>query len=470
MMRKTNRRSEGRSCTPRGVAWLIVVLVGPAPAVAQVAPGDTAAAVEPTCRVLGRVLDADSGDPVAGASVWLERADDAVFLAGTGSSRDGSYAIETPACDAAVLRVTMLGYVDAAEPIAFDGADRILQVTIRLERDPVEVEELRVEIPRSLRLRDVGFYARKAWVESTGKDLGQFLDPEEVEGRSAAIHTVRGIVAGTRIRFIYGSGGCAPSYYIDGNRFRSDSSALRLLEYGLRPRDVEGIEIYRPIHGSVPEEYRDPNSNTCGAVVVWTKLGGPGEAPPIEVELCDPSDDPEGVSFGGVVTDVLTGVRLPAAYITLTAGADDPDRVDTTELETVADEDGRYRYCDLVDWPATLRARYGTVTAAPFGIDPERSGPGYWAVDLEVGVVRHGAIVGVVAGEGVELTGIEVALEGTDRAVRPNDRGYFEIRALLPDDYVVVVRRGGEILVRREVSIRSGSTEMVTLDLEVPRS
>jgi len=463
----------------RRARLLLALLAAPAPVLAQAAQ-DTTASEERTCRVLGRVLDADSGNPIAGASLWLESADGAAFIAGRGSSRDGSYAIETPACEPAVLRVTMLGYLAAAESIDFDGADGIRQVTIRLERDPVAVEELRVEIQRSLRLRDVGFYARKAWVESTGKDLGQFLDPREVEGRSAAIHTVRGIIASARISGIYG--GCpggGPSYYIDGNRFHSDSSALRMLRYGLKPGDIEGIEIYRPIFGSVPEEYRDANSTTCGAIVVWTKLGPPGTAPPIEVELCEPSDEPDGISFGGVVTDELTGVHLPAAYVTLTTGGSGgasasgrpraSDRADAKEIETIADEEGRYRYCDLEGWPATLRAQYGSSTAAPFEIDPKRAGPGYWEVDLKVGVVGRGAVVGVVAGEGIDPTGTEVALEGTDRAVRPNDRGYFEIGDLLPDDYVVIVRRGDEILLRREISIRSGSTEVVTLDLDVPR-
>ncbi|MFV1988801.1 MAG: carboxypeptidase regulatory-like domain-containing protein, partial [Gemmatimonadota bacterium] len=446
---------------------VIVLLAVPTPTIAQAGAADTTEAGNQVCRVFGRVLDAASGDPVVGASVWLESADDGLFLAGRETSTDGSFSMETAACEPALLRVTMIGYTDAADPVSFDGADRLRSVTIRLGRDPIALEELRVEIPRSLRLRDAGFYARKAWVEASGKDLGQFLDPREVEGRSAAIQTVMGIVGDARISTIYGRcPGGGPSYYIDGRWWRADRAAIRMLRYGILPEDIEGIEIYRPIHGSVPEEYRDPNSSTCGAVVIWTKEAEAAEAPQIEVELCEPSDDPQGISFGGVVSDELTGVRLPASYVTLTI-IGDGDREDR-EVETIADDDGRYRYCDLGAWPSTVQARYGSATAEPFGIDSGRARAGYWEVDLKLGVVRPASVVGVVTGQDLDVTGVEVSLEGTEVAVAPDDRGYFEIHDVMPGDHVVAVRRGEEILIRRDVSLRSGATEAVTLDLDVP--
>ncbi|MDH3734118.1 MAG: carboxypeptidase-like regulatory domain-containing protein [Gemmatimonadota bacterium] len=459
--RTTRGRRRVREDVP--LFLLVALLAGSAP---EVAAQDPAANPDGAseCRVFGQVLDAESGDPVVGALVWLEAADDASFLAGRETSPDGSFSMETAACEPAVLRVDMIGYVDATEPVTFDGDDQMRAVTIRLERSPIELEELRVEVDRSLRLGDVGFYARKAWVQASGDDLGEFYDPEEIEGRSQAFHTVTAVISNSRIRFMYGTG-CGPSYYIDGRWWRSDSAAVRMLEYGIQPKDIEGIEIYRPIQGSVPEEYRDPNSNTCGAVVVWTKESGPAEAPQIEVELCEPSDNPDGISFGGIVTDELTRVHLPASYVTLTTARQDDE---PKEMETIADEDGRYRYCDLEAWPESVRARYGTATAEPFPIDPAREQAGYFEIDLMLGVVRPGSVVGVVAATDVDLTGTDVALEGTDLAVAPDQRGYFEIHDVMPGEHVVIVRRGDETLVRRNVSIRSGSTEAVTLDVGVP--
>jgi hypothetical protein len=330
------------------------------------------------------------------------------------------------------------------------------QVTIRLMPDPVAVEELRVDIPRSIRLRNVGFYARKAWEESTGKDLGEFYDFEEVGGRAAGGASALAMARNSRIRWIYG--GCTPSIYIDGIWFRSERRVVNMLSYGLLPKAIEGMEVYRSIWGAVPQEFRDPNSNTCGAIVVWTKVGAPGKAPPIEVELCEPSDDPDGISFGGVVTDRLTGVTLPAAYVTLTH--DGADVADTTGMRTVADEDGVYRYCDLEVWPATLQAQYGPTVAEAFEVDRDRAGPGYWAVDLTVGAVRHGTLVGVVD-ESIDPKGTNVTLEGTDRNAYPNERGYFEIVDLIPDDYVMILKRGDDELLRRDVSITSVGTTKV---------
>lgn len=435
-----------------------------APPITAAAQEDTDESDDDVCRVFGRVLDSVSGDPVSGASIWLE-GEDGRFVAGRQSSADGSYSLVTAECESAILRVTMIGYEDHSEPFAF-GQDLLRAVTVELTRAPVAVDPLTVDVARSLRLQDVGFYARKAWVESTGKDLGEFYDPEEIEGRSQSFFTVTGIVSGSRMRFMYGSGdGCGPSFYIDGKWWRNAGAAMRMLDYGILPKDIEGIEIYRPIWGSVPAEYRDPNSTSCGAIVVWTKLSRPSEPPRIEVKLCTPSNDPNGISFGGVVSDDVTGVSLPASYVTLTVSRyGGPEE----EIETVADENGTYRYCDLGGWPSSVQARYGSFAAEPFAIDSTRRAPGYWEVDLKLAVVRTGSVVGVVEGGRAGLDRMEVVLEGTGLSATPNDEGFFEIHDIHPGDYAVVVRRGDEILARRDVSVRSGATEAVTLAMDVP--
>ncbi|MDX1394679.1 MAG: carboxypeptidase-like regulatory domain-containing protein [Gemmatimonadota bacterium] len=441
-------------------AALCVLIALPSSTYAQAAPAEAASSAA-ECRILGRVLDADTDEGIAGASLWLERSADGAFVAGRQTSADGSFAIETAICEPAILRVTMIGYLEAEVPIDPGGPDRTQAVTVRLERDPVELDVLVVEVPRSTRLADVGFYARKAWIESLEEDMGQLYDLEEVEARTP--RTVGALISGSRIRGLYG-GPCPPAIFIDGIWFRSDSAALRMLDYGIRPWEVEGVEIYRAVHGAVPEEFRNPISNVCGAAVVWTKIAEPAEPPQIEVELCEPSDDPDGISFGGVITDELTGVPLPASYVTLTILG---EGTNDQEVETIANEDGRYRYCDLGTWPSSVQARYGSTIAEPFEIDGSRAAPGYWEVDLKLAVVRTGSVVGAVVGlePGAE---VEVALDDTPHTASLDDDGYFEIHDVMPDDYSLVVRRGEDVLLRREVSIRSAATETVTLDLDVP--
>jgi hypothetical protein len=456
-------RSPSRRAFPgTGIVGLVyLLLASPAQTTAQTElPGDD------VCRVFGRVVDAITGDPVAGVSIWLEGADE-VFLVGRQSSTDGSYALETSECGEALLRATMIGYVDFAEAVTFDGGGRRV-VTIRLERDPVEVEALTVDITQSARLRDVGFYAREAWVEASGKDLGQFYDTDEFAARAAAGGNTLGIAMSARVRRIYSSS-CTPSFYVDGVWFRAPGRAARWLRYGIQPKDIEGIEVYRAIHGSVPEEYRDPNSNTCGAVVVWTKKAPPAQVPRLEVELCAPSDDPNGISFGGVVADDVTGVHLPASYVTMMVTRFGKEKED--EIETVADAEGRYRYCDIGGWPSSLQAQYGTITAEAFEVDSTRAAPGYWEVDLKLAVIRTGSVVGVVGGvEGGPdaLAAIEVSVEDADLPASPDGEGYFEIHDIMPGDHTVTVRRGDEVLVRREITVRSGATEVLTLTPDVP--
>lgn len=425
---------------------------------------DDAVVGDGVCRIIGRVIDDLDERPIGNASLWLESD---VFVAGAGSAADGSFRIETPDCRSGMLNVTMLGYVPAAEPITFDGDGQTLRVTIRLVRDPVEVEALEVEIPTSLRLRDVGFYARKAWEESTGKDLGQFFDREEMEGRAMTGASALAIASSSRIRTIYrahtfGAITCEPSIYIDGIRYRTYRRGAAMLAYGLRTREVEGIEVYRPIWGAVPVEFRDNNSSNCGAYVVWTRAGRRGSAPRIEVELCEPAEDPLGISFGGIVRDGATGVVLPASYVEMTtrSNAGGPD-----VIETIADENGEYRFCDLERWPATLQAEYGPSVAEPFAIDEGRAAPGYWAVDLEVPVAQTGAIVGVLTGGAFDPAETEVLLKGHGTTLQPTESGYFEFLDLSPGAYELIVRRGEEVVLRRNVTIRSGIREVLTLEL-----
>lgn len=228
------------------------------------------------CRLAGRIVDAATGEPIGGASVWLERPSGVGegLQAARTVGEDGAYLMDFIPCMSYVLRVSMLGYEAADVSVDMRGGGAY-EATIRMSRAPIELEELRVEVPRSTLLADAGFYARKAWVESTGDDLADFYDPAEVEGRTRAIHTVPALYGRSRIRFIYGPGGCLhPSVYIDGRRFRApDRRFAERLDMRVSTNDVEGVEIYRPMSTAIPMEFRDGDSASCGLVLIWTKRG-----------------------------------------------------------------------------------------------------------------------------------------------------------------------------------------------------
>lgn len=304
------------------------------------------------CRLIGTVVDDASGEPISSASVWVEDPESGRFLRGVASSAAGGFQLELPACVPVIMRVQTLGYRPVTEALeAPTGAARV--VTVRLERAPLEVEELDVEIGRSDRLAGVGYYTRQAWVESTGEDFADFYDPEEVSGRARTQHSLTEIVGSSRINFLYPSS-CRPSYYVDGERVRRAFNFSGWLNLLARPSDVEGIEIYRPMHGAIPDEFREANSNMCGAILVWTKRT---TIPRVDVELCEPTHSAGERTLSGVVTDRLTGVPLPAARVRL--GVDEG-----VEVETITDGQGRFRFCDVAAEPLWIQARYGEATGA----------------------------------------------------------------------------------------------------------
>ena len=227
---------------------------------------------EGVCRVYGTVIDADLATPVAGASVWLERtAGRSGLQAARTTSTAGTFQFDLQRCDPLLLRVQIIGFADSEELLDFSGGPGAYEITIRLRRTPVELEELRVEVGSSLRLQEAGFYARRAWVESTGRDYGDFFEPDDVAGRARAIHSVGAMAMRSRIRFVYG--GCRPSVYIDGRRHPRRSNFWEWVDMHVKPEDVEGMEIYRSTSAAVPMEFRDFESSRCGALVIWTKNG-----------------------------------------------------------------------------------------------------------------------------------------------------------------------------------------------------
>lgn len=475
---RRSRISHLRATLPRlallAGAGAPVVLGGAAPLAAQ---------AEERCRILGTVVDADLGEPVAGASVWLEPLDGGpVLLAARTTTAEGTFLFELETCRPARIRVRMIGFGEPEGDLEIDGTPGDQEVTIRIPRRPLEVEELRVEVARSQRLRDVGFYARKAWEESTGRDYGEFYEEDDVTGRARAYHDVTTVALSSRIHFLYRAGPLCrgPSFYIDGRRFPERRNFTGWIDQRIKPSEVEGMEIYRPLSSAVPMEFRDYNSSRCGAVAIWTKRGV-ADPPQIEVELCVPADAGGAVTLEGTVSDALTGVRLPAAYVTLATDPPVADPSGSGGLRAVADADGRFRFCDLEVTPVSLEASYGPVSGPlvpieraasdPAAAEANPGAPGAGPairLDLQVPVTAPGTLVGrlVLAGDLAWSDDLEVVLEGTAWRARPDSTGAVRFEEVPPGDYELAVLRGGETALVRPVSVRSGEVEEVTLEIE----
>ena len=119
-----------------------------------------------------------------------------------------------------------------------------------------------------------GFWERRS------RGFGYFLTRDQIEKRDAhefadlarmAPSVTVGMRNGRRtIRFNKGGGArdCPPQYVVDGMRIENGSPD----EFA--PEDVEALEIYQGI-STLPIEFQPrPNTNTCGAVVIWTRIPG----------------------------------------------------------------------------------------------------------------------------------------------------------------------------------------------------
>jgi len=113
--------------------------------------------------------------------------------------------------------------------------------------------------------------------------VGHFITRAEIEKRhplrlSDMTRTIPGatlvpIANGrTALRFARSHTGCAPQYFVDGQRI---SAGFNIDD--VPPGDVEGIELYSGPAGLPPEFNELYGTTTCGTVAIWTRI--PGNAP-----------------------------------------------------------------------------------------------------------------------------------------------------------------------------------------------
>jgi hypothetical protein len=175
--------------------------------------------------IQGRVLDAESGRPLAGLLVTAREV-------GTGSAAsaetngEGVFRILLPDPGSFDLRAEALGY----EAVSVDEVEvapgRISVLEISVPPRPLGLEPMVVVAePRVYQLEMQGFYQR----ERSG--FGYFITPEEIEGRP-------------------------PLYFRD------------------LFRDIAAVEVYLG-PASTPLQWGGTRSR-CGAVVIWTWGGTPG--------------------------------------------------------------------------------------------------------------------------------------------------------------------------------------------------
>lgn len=228
--------------------------------------------------VVGRVIDADTEEPLRGVHVVLmdheRRGQGGVF-----SDEDGRFALSVPRAGEWRISASRIGYgAIVSDPLPVDDEERV-EVEIRMGVEAVPLQGLVVQ-SRSIHVTDEidEFYQR---MERGGRfGFGRFVSREDIERRSP-IHTTDLLRMTASVRVVGASGragsrpalrmssGCVPAVFIDGSQINwhdpNDS-----LDYYVSPASIEGIEIYRT-PGQGPPGFYDPRG--CGMVLVWTRRG-----------------------------------------------------------------------------------------------------------------------------------------------------------------------------------------------------
>ncbi|MDX1577740.1 MAG: carboxypeptidase regulatory-like domain-containing protein [Gemmatimonadota bacterium] len=223
--------------------------------------------------LVGRVVDRETGEPVASADITVH---------GEGSRAQtdarGYFRLEEVLPGDHVVEIAHLGFEPVTEVVSVV-ADRTVDLRVELSADPIELEPLVVTALRDRRLELRGYYERRRWGERSG--LGTFFDAAEIERRvPAATTSLLREVPGVRVR-CSGSRDCFPessrttgcrrmNVYLNGTLAlgveRLDPTSIDEL---VRPSEIAGLEVYAG-GASVPAEYSG-TTGRCGAVVIWTK-------------------------------------------------------------------------------------------------------------------------------------------------------------------------------------------------------
>lgn len=216
-------------------------------------------------RVVGVITSQATGQPVAGALILVHsthhtsRADSL-----------GRFRLDSLGTGQRSLEARAIGYEpESLSVMLSEGIAVRLSVALRpvVQRLPgVSVDE------DALAARDgrmQGFWRRR----SAG--FGKFLTRSDIERRDAreSRDLLRGIpglrLVGDRVTMTTGtSRSCVVQYYVDGLHVVSPS--LEVLAQ-FRPRDLEGLEVYRG-PAETPLEFSRGGAE-CGVIAIWTRVG-----------------------------------------------------------------------------------------------------------------------------------------------------------------------------------------------------
>ncbi len=233
-------------------------------------------------EVRGTVTDGTSGAPVSGAAVRLAgRAGQRQVVTG----REGVFRLADLPPGRYRVEVEHLAYTSVADTVEVAGGGRITRMEVRLLPGVISLEPIVVEVEARPSWGPLaGVYDRADRVRSLG--TGHIFDRRAIESAQvlgittlletlpgARLHRTPGL--GTFRRAIAFTPECYPTYFINGTRFRIDTTEESIDEV-IPIGEVELVEVYRRM-SQVPAEFLgyDPGEVNlrCGVIAIWTRRG-----------------------------------------------------------------------------------------------------------------------------------------------------------------------------------------------------
>lgn len=233
--------------------------------------------------VAGRVVEADEGGPAEGIVVQL------TDLEGAGVAVDvtdatGAFSLEAPQPGMFFVRASGSGYRPVRGGVFELGFESRIEIEIRLTLDPLELDEVEVEVDDVQSLDQMHPLVVNGFAERAESGRGRFLTPRDLE-RSRHLDLPRILQRTGRVEIVNGLRGrtvamrrpgglCDPVFFIDDRRAPGTEAWI-----GLNQQDLLAIEVYRSAV-EAPVEYRRFGVD-CGVILVWTHTAATARRPGI---------------------------------------------------------------------------------------------------------------------------------------------------------------------------------------------
>ncbi len=237
--------------------------------------GAAAPALAQVGTVEGRVLNAQTNEPVPGANVALEGT-----TVGASTDADGEFSFSAPAGEY-TLAATFLGYLRATRPVSVRAGETV-RVEMTIEEDLLGLEEVYVVgYGTTSELARTGSVARVGEEEIEGSVVNSF--EQVLQGRTAgvAVQTNNGKLGqGIQVR-VRGaasvSAGNEPLYVVDGIPVSTDNISTNTASTNplaqINPSDIASIEVLKDASATAIYGARASN----GVVLITTKSGFDGD-------------------------------------------------------------------------------------------------------------------------------------------------------------------------------------------------